>query len=53
MFSVYVELSPTASDSAVVTILTGVTTANQPAYAIAQRIWDIKVAQIPCYANYR
>jgi len=49
----YVELSPTASDSAVVTILTGVTTANQPAYAIAQRIWDIKVAQIPCYANYR
>jgi hypothetical protein len=49
----YIELSPTATDSVAVTILTGQTTANSPTYSVAQRTWDIQADQIPCYASYR
>merc|ERR1711997_899497 len=47
----YVELSPTSSDTATITLATVISTTVPP--AIAQRVWDIKVAQIPCYATYR
>lgn len=47
----YVELSPTSTDKATVTINTAVSTSVTP--AIAQRVWDIKTSQIPCYATYR
>jgi len=47
----YVELSPTSSDTATITLATVISTTVPP--AIAQRLWDIKVAQIPCYATYR
>merc|ERR1712110_38187 len=49
----YIELSPTATDSVAVTILTGQTTANSPTYSVAKREWDIMASQIPCYASYR
>lgn len=47
----YIELSPTSSDKATLTLTTAVSTAVTP--AIAQRVWDIKTSQIPCYATYR
>jgi len=45
----YLELSPTSTDSATLTLATATT----PAPATAQRVWDIKASQIPCYASYR
>jgi hypothetical protein len=47
----YIELSPTASDKATLTLTTAISTSVTP--AIAQRVWDIKTSQIPCYATYR
>lgn len=47
----YVDLSPTASDAATLTLATLVSGTLTP--AIAQRTWDIKVSQIECHANYR
>merc|ERR1712038_687386 len=46
----YVELSPTAADTATLTLTTNVATANA---AAADRVWDIKVSQIECFATYR
>ena len=48
---VYVELSPTSSDSLTATLATLVSGTLTP--AIAQRVWDIKVSQIECHATYR
>merc|ERR1719384_1885376 len=48
----YVELSPTASDTAVITI-SQILLTTAPVAATAQRKWDIEISQIPCYANYR
>lgn len=48
----YIELSPTSTDAATVTIKTS-TTAGQPTAAIAKRLWDFQTSQIPCYATYR
>merc|ERR1712038_127704 len=47
----YVELSPTSSDSLTATLETLVSGTLTP--AIAQRVWDIKVSQIECNATYR
>merc|ERR1719225_73470 len=47
----YVELSPTSTDTATITLTTVISTTVPP--AIAQRLWDIKTSQIPCYATYR
>jgi len=47
----YVDLSPTASDTLTMTLGTVVSTTITP--AIAQRVWDIKVSQIECHALYR
>jgi len=47
----YVELSPTSSDSLTATLETLVSGTLTP--AIAQRVWDIKVSQIECHATYR
>jgi hypothetical protein len=47
----YVELSPTSTDTVTITLTTVVSTTVPP--AIAQRLWDIKTSQIPCYASYR
>jgi len=47
----YVELSPTSTDKATLTLSTVATATMTP--AVAQRVWDIKTSQIPCYANYR
>jgi len=49
----YIELSPTHTDYATLTLTTSFTTANQPTPAIAKRLWDIKTSQIECYASYR
>ena len=49
--SVYVELSPTSTDTATLTLSTVISTSLLP--ATAQRIWDIQTSQIPCYAAYR
>jgi len=46
----YIELSPTAADTATLTLTTNVATANA---AAADRVWDIKVSQIECFATYR
>merc|ERR1712038_1064414 len=46
----YVELSVTATDTATITLNTGVAAQNA---AAADRIWDIKVYQIQCFATYR
>jgi len=48
----YVELSPTSTDSATITISQFLVT-TAPAAAIAKRLWDIQTSQIPCYATYR
>jgi len=48
---IYVELSPTASDTLTATLTTAVSTTITP--AVAQRVWDIKVSQIECHAMYR
>ena len=58
LFSVYVELSPTAADTATVTLATNpagattgtVVTANA---ANAARMWDIQVSQIECFSAWR
>lgn len=47
----YVQLSPTSTDKATLTLNTVISTTVLP--ATAKRIWDIKTSQIPCYANYR
>merc|ERR1712223_1960443 len=47
----YVELSPTSTDTATLTLSTVVSTTLLP--ATAQRVWDIQTSQIPCYATYR
>merc|ERR1712110_1149056 len=46
----YVELSPTSTDSATITISQFLLT-TAPAAAIAKREWDIQTSQIPCYAT--
>lgn len=46
----YIELSPTAADTAILTLTTNVATFNA---AAADRVWDIKVSQIECFATYR
>jgi hypothetical protein len=48
----YVELTPTAADTAVVTITTN-NAADLQTPAAAVRAWDIKVSQIECFATYR
>jgi len=48
----YIELSPTASDAATVTI-SQILVTTAPVAATAQRIWDVQTSQIPCYADYR
>jgi len=48
---IYVELSPTASDTLTATLTTAATATITP--AVAQRVWDIKVSQIECHAMYR
>jgi hypothetical protein len=45
----YVELSPTATDSMTLTL----TLATTPVPATAQRVYDFQASQIPCYASYR
>lgn len=47
----YIELSPTATDTATLNIATNV--AAPATAANANRVWDIKVSQIECYAMYR
>lgn len=47
----YYDLSPTAADQLTLTLATAATATLTP--TVAQRSWDIKVSQIPCYANYR
>jgi len=47
----YVELSPTAADTMVMTLTTAISTTITP--AIAQRAWDLKVSQIECHATYK
>lgn len=47
----YVELSPTSTDTATLTLSTVISTSLLP--ATAQRVWDIQTSQIPCYAAYR
>merc|ERR1712141_520675 len=47
----YVELSPTSTDTATLTLSTVISTSLLP--ATAQRVWDIQTSQIPCYASYR
>jgi len=47
----YVELSPTSSDSLTATLATAVSGTLTP--AIAQRVWDVKISQIECHATYR
>merc|ERR1711981_345515 len=47
----YVELSPTATDTATITLNTVITGTLAP--AVAQREWDIKTSQIECFATYR
>jgi|ERR1712110_496697 len=49
----YVDLSPTATDSATITITTSFSTANTPTPATAGRIWDVQTSQITCYASHR
>lgn len=54
----YIELSPTAADTAVLTLKTTPTasttgTVTAATAANAQRLWDIKVSQIECFASYR
>lgn len=45
----YVELSPTATDTATLTLVTAVA----PIPSVALRSWDIKISQIECFATYR
>jgi len=47
----YVELSPTATDVATITLNTAITGTLSP--TVAQRVWDIKTSQIECFATYR
>jgi len=47
----YVDLSPTSSDTLTATLTTLVSGALTP--AIAKRTWDVKVSQIECHALYR
>merc|ERR1712165_215180 len=47
----YIELSPTATDTATITLNTVITGTLTP--TVAQRIWDIKTSQIECFASYR
>merc|ERR1711981_29762 len=47
----YVELSPTATDVATITLNTAITGTLAP--SVAQRAWDIKTSQIECFASYR
>jgi len=48
----YLELSPTSSDYATVTVVQFYST-NSPIYTVGQRLWDIQTTQIPCWASYR
>jgi len=48
---IYVDLSPTASDTLTATLTTAATATITP--AVAQRVWDVKVSQIECHATYR
>lgn len=47
----YVELSPTATDSAIITLTTAA--AAVITTQVASRSWDIKVSQIECHATWR
>jgi hypothetical protein len=51
----YFDLTPTSADAMTITMGTAVTGtgANQITPVLANRIWDFKVSQIPCYASYR
>merc|ERR1712038_1043175 len=50
----YVELSPTSTDSATIRIQTIAVAASAAATAAAtDRLWDIKVSQIECFAPWR
>jgi len=48
----YIELSPTASDAATIT-LKQIIVSTAPVAATAKRLWDVYTQQIPCYADYR
>lgn len=48
----YVDLSPTSTDAATLTLVTVADVGTLTA-AVAQRAWDIKVSQIECHATYR
>jgi len=47
----YFDLSPTSTDTLTINVVTAVTGTITP--ALANRIWDFKASQIPCYAAYR
>jgi hypothetical protein len=47
----YVDLTPTATDVATITLVTAATAVITP--ALAARVWDMKLSQIECYAAYR
>lgn len=47
----YFDVTPTHTDSLTINIVTAATGTITP--AIANRIWDFRVAQISCYATYR
>lgn len=49
----YVDLSPTSTDKATVTITTSYTTAATPTAAIAARVWNFEVSQITCSSPNR
>merc|ERR1712184_187350 len=48
---IYVDMGMVSSDTTLITIVTAISTSVGP--SVAQRLWDIKTSQIPCYASYR
>jgi len=48
---IYVDMGMATTDTTLITIVTAISTSVGP--TIAQRLWDIKTSQIPCYASYR
>merc|ERR1711997_1345848 len=48
---IYVDMGMATTDTTLITIVTAISTSVGP--TIAQRLWDIKTSQIPCYATYR
>lgn len=47
----YIDLSPTSTDAATITLDTAVSTTVPP--TVANRKWDVKISQIECFATYR